>query len=112
MRFPRPFLTSIFWPPSLGSASWTQYPSPTASVPTSQHMLATWLQKFTFLQPMLPLPQQQCQPQDCHSPVWLRLCTISTLGPMHTIPQMSHFSLPLGSRMPPGECGSWPVPSQ
>lgn len=34
-------------------------------------------------------------------PVWLLLWTMSTLGPMHIIPQTSHFSLPLGSRMPP-----------
>ena len=34
-------------------------------------------------------------------PVWLLLCTMSTLGPMQMIPQTSHFSLPLGSRMPP-----------
>lgn len=34
-------------------------------------------------------------------PVWLLLWTMSTLGPMQMIPQTSHFSLPLGSRMPP-----------
>lgn len=34
-------------------------------------------------------------------PVWLRLWTMSTLGPMQIIPQISHFSFPLGSRMPP-----------
>lgn len=36
-------------------------------------------------------------------PVWLRLCTINTLGPMQTIPQISHLSFPLGSRIPPAE---------
>lgn len=34
-------------------------------------------------------------------PVWLLLWTMSTLGPMQIMPQTSHFSLPLGSRMPP-----------
>lgn len=34
-------------------------------------------------------------------PVWLLLWTMSTLGPMQMIPQISHFSFPLGSRMPP-----------
>lgn len=36
-------------------------------------------------------------------PVWLRLCTINTLGPMQIIPQISHLSFPLGSRIPPAE---------
>lgn len=37
------------------------------------------------------------------SPVWLRLCTISTLGPMQIIPHTSHWSFPLGSLIGPGE---------
>lgn len=40
-------------------------------------------------------------------PVWLLLCTISTLGPMQTMPQTSHFSLPFGSRIPPSPWRSW-----
>lgn len=40
-------------------------------------------------------------------PVWLLLCTISTLGPMQTMPQTSHFSLPFGSRIPPSPWSSW-----
>lgn len=40
-------------------------------------------------------------------PVWLLLCTISTLGPMQTMPQTSHFSLPFGSRIPPSLDSSW-----
>lgn len=31
------------------------------------------------------------------------MCTINTLGPMQTIPQISHLSFPLGSRMLPTE---------
>lgn len=41
-----------------------------------------------------------------HLPVWLRLCTIRTLGPMQIIPHISHLSFPLGSRMGPGDAGS------
>lgn len=44
-----------------------------------------------------PLKKELCQAL----PVWLLLCTMSTLGPMHIIPQISHFSFPLGSRIPP-----------
>lgn len=39
------------------------------------------------------------------SPVWMRLCTISTLGPIQFIPHTSHWSFPLGSRMGPGDAG-------
>lgn len=44
-----------------------------------------------------------------HLPVWLRLCTIRTLGPMQIIPHISHLSFPLGSRMGPGDAGSEPA---
>lgn len=44
-----------------------------------------------------PLKEKLCQAL----PVWLLLWTMSTLGPMQMIPQISHFSFPLGSRMPP-----------
>lgn len=40
---------------------------------------------------------------DLFSPVWLRLCTISTFGPMQIIPHTSHCSFPLGSLIGPGE---------
>lgn len=36
-------------------------------------------------------------------PVWLRLCTISTLGPVQTMPHISHLSFPLGRRAGPGD---------
>ncbi len=64
--------------------------------------------KLTFLNTLLFFCQELVKK---HLPVWLRLCTIKTLGPMQIIPHISHLSFPLGSRMGPGmRTQSWPSP--